>query len=38
VKKKITIQIDNTTAVKKKITIQIDNTTAVKNRNYNPDR
>jgi predicted pyridoxine 5'-phosphate oxidase superfamily flavin-nucleotide-binding protein len=38
VKKKITIQIDNTTAVKKKIKIQIDNTTAVKNRNYNPDR
>jgi predicted pyridoxine 5'-phosphate oxidase superfamily flavin-nucleotide-binding protein len=38
VKKTITIQIDNTTAVKKKITIQIDNTTAVKNRNYNLDR
>jgi hypothetical protein len=38
VKKKITNQIDNTTAVKKKITIQIDNTTEVKNRNYNPDR
>jgi hypothetical protein len=38
VKKKITIQIDNTTALEKKITIQIDNTTAVKKRNYNLDR